>query len=163
MTKNATKIKKNKPVDAIDRRILNILAENARTKLTKISKEIGISVDSTKKRMDKLEKRGAITRYTIQIDTKEFGLDLGIHIYLKFTNLTKERFDAFISDMMKNPRVIDLMSVLGDYDMYVVMLAKDAQELEKMKLEIKEKFMDIIADWKEVLVTKLYKLEEYKF
>jgi len=56
-----------------------------------------------------------------------------------------------------------LMSVLGDYDVYIVLLAKDPNDLEKMKLELKQKFTDLIGDWKEVLVTKIYKLEEYKF
>ena len=65
--------------------------------------------------------------------------------------------------MKKNPRVIDLMAMLGDYDIYIVMLAKNTSELDKMKLEIKQKFTDLIGDWKEVLVTKLYKLEEYRF
>ena len=65
--------------------------------------------------------------------------------------------------MKKNPRVIDLMSVLGDYDIYIVMLAKDTSELDKMKLELKQKFTEIIGDLKEVLVTEIYKLEEYRF
>lgn len=90
-------------------------------------------------------------------------MPLGVHIYLKLKNLTKERHEQFIADMKKNSRCIDLMSVLGDYDMYIVLLAKDAPDLDRMKLEIKQKFADIIADWKEVLVTELYKLEEYRF
>jgi hypothetical protein len=65
--------------------------------------------------------------------------------------------------MKKNPRVIDLMSVLGDYDLYIVLIAKDTLELDRMKREIKEKFADLIGDWKEVLVTEVYKLEEYRF
>ena len=52
------------------------------------------------------------------------------------------------------------MSVLGDYDVYIVLLAKDPNDLEKMKLELKQKFTDLIGDWQEVLVTKIYKLEE---
>ena len=53
--------------------------------------------------------------------------------------------------------------VLGDYDIYVVLLGKNPQDLDRMKLEIKQKFDDLIGDWKEVLVTKIYKLEEYRF
>ncbi len=51
----------------------------------------------------------------------------------------------------------------GDYDLYIVILAADTEDLEKRKNEIRQVFSDIIGDWKEVLVTKLYKLEEYKF
>lgn len=150
-------------LDAIDRTILNILAENARTKLTVIAKHVQLSVDSTKKRIEKLEKDGVIAKYTIQLNPDKYGLNLGVHIYLKLMNVTKERYDAFINIMRKNPRVIDLMSMLGDYDIYLVILAENTAELDKMKIEIKQKFSDIIDDWKEVLVTNIYKLEEYRF
>ena len=53
------------------------------------------------------------------------------------------------------------MSMLGDYDIYIVIVAKNTAEMDKM--EMKQRFSDIIADWKEVLVTEIYKLEEYRF
>jgi DNA-binding Lrp family transcriptional regulator len=149
-------------LDEIDRRILNILAENSRTKLTQMAKKVQLSIDSTKKRLEKLE-RDVIKKYTIQINDTKIGLNLAIHIYVKLKNVTKERYNEFIDEMKKNPRVIDLMSMLGDYDIYIVILAKNTVELDKMKIEIKQKFSDIIDDWKEVLVTEIYKLEEYRF
>jgi len=149
-------------LDLIDRKILNILAENSRTKLTKIAKEVQLSVDSVKKRLTKLEKN-VITKYTIQVDDRKLGNNFAVHIYVKLTHLTKELYDEFIAYLKKKSKVIDLMSMLGDYDVYIVMVAKDTIELDKMKLEIKQKFSGIIADWKEVLVTEIFKLEEYKF
>lgn len=150
-------------LDAIDRQILNILSENAREKLTAMARKVQLSVDSTKKRMQKLEKDGVITGYTIQVNPNRYGLPLAVHIYVKLKNITKERLDAFFGDMKKNARVIDLMSVLGDYDVYIVILAKNTEEMDAIKTEIKQKFTDIIDDWKEVLVTRIYKLEEYRF
>jgi Lrp/AsnC family leucine-responsive transcriptional regulator len=150
-------------LDDKDRQILNILARNSREKLVKIAKEIGLSVDSTKKRVEKLEKDGVIRHYTIQPDIGRIGLPIATHIYLKLKPSTRQRYEEFIAAMKKNPRVIDLMSVLGDYDLYIVLIAKDTLELDRMKREIKEKFADLIGDWKEVLVTEVYKLEEYRF
>lgn len=154
---------KIRQLDEKDRRILNILSENARTKLTVIARHVQLSIDSTKKRVQKLEKDGIIAKYTIQPNPDKYGLTLGIHIYIKLMNVTKERYEEFINTMRRNPRIIDLMAMLGDYDIYIVLLAKDTIELDKMKIEIKQKFSDIIADWKEVLVTQIYKLEEYRF
>ena len=150
-------------LDEIDRRILNILSENARTKLTAIARKINLSVDSTKKRVEKLEKDGVIVKYTIQPDAHRIGLSLGVHIYMKLKNVKQERYDEFIEQMKKNPRVIDLLGMMGDYDVYIVILSKNSHVYEKTKIEIKQKFSDIIGDWKEVIVANLYKLEEYKF
>ncbi|MFA4819788.1 MAG: Lrp/AsnC family transcriptional regulator [Candidatus Aenigmatarchaeota archaeon] len=155
------KVGKIRPLDEIDRRILNILTDNARTKLTVIAKTVQLSVDSTKKRIQKLEKNGVILKYTIHSEDPE--VHLGVHIYVKIKNMTVERYAEFIEYMKKNTRCIDMMSVLGDYDIYIVLLGRDPQDLDRMKLEIKQKFTDLIGDWKEVLVTKIYKLEEYKF
>ena len=161
--KNKEKNEEIRHLDEIDRRILNILAQNSRSKLTKIAKEIQLSVDSTKKRIEKLEKDGVIKKYTIQINDARIGYNFGVHIYAKLKNVTKERYEEFISYMQKNPRVINLMSMLGDYDIYIVIVAKNTAEMDKMKLELMQKFTDLIGDWKEVLVTKIYKLEEYRF
>lgn len=160
-SKNATKTKEIRLLDEIDRRILNILTENARTKLTVIAKNVQLSVDSVKKRMKRMEKDNIITKYIVRAEDPE--LHLGVHIYIKIRNMSRERYDEFIDYMKKNPRCIDLMGMIGDYDLYVVLVGKNQQDLDRMKLEIREKFNDFIGDWKEVLVSRIYKLEEYKF
>lgn len=171
MKQNSNEIIKNegaklqnlRELDRIDRDILNILSQNARSKLTQISKKIGLSVDSVKKRIMKLERDGVITGYTIQVAPYRIGLPLGVHIYVKFRDFNQQRFDEMIKYLQASPRVIDLMSMAGDYDLYIVILAADTEDLDKKKNEIRQKFSDLIGDWKEVLVTKLYKLEEYRF
>ena len=161
--KTNEKTEEIRQLDEVDRQILNILAQNSRSKLTKIAKEIQLSVDSTKKRIDKLEKDGVIKKYTIQINDSRVGYNFGVHVYVKLTNVTKEKYEDFIHYMKKNSRVINLMSMLGDYDIYIVIVAKNTTEMDRMKMEMKQRFSDIIADWKEVLVTEIYKLEEYRF
>ncbi len=150
-------------LDRIDRDILNMLSKNARAKLTQIAKRIGLSVDATKKRILKLERDGVIAQYTIQVNPRIIGLPLAIHIYLQLRNFSQKRFDEFMDYLRGNPRVIDVMSVAGDYDLYIVFLAADPDDLDKRKNEIKQRFSDMIGDWKEVIVTKVYMLEEYKF
>ncbi len=142
---------------------MNILSENAREKLTAIAKKVNLSVDSTKKRVEKLERDGVITKYTIQVNPDRYGLPLAVHVYLKLKDVTKESYGALVAEMMKNQRVIDLMGMLGDYDLYIVFLAKNTQEMECIKIELRQKFGGIIGEWKEVIVSRLYKLEEYRF
>ncbi len=150
-------------VDAIDRKILNILAGNARTKLTVIARQIGLSIDSTKKRIEKLEKNKIILKYTIQAHMGKLGTGLAVHVYVKLKDLTKEKYENLIKDLSNDYRVVDLVSMLGDYDLFIVLLGRDTIEMDEMKMEIRQKFGSLIGEWKEVVVSKLYKLEEYKF
>ena len=55
-------------MDSIDEKILTILKQNARTKVTHIAKEVHLSEPSTLERIRKLESTGVIKQYTTVID-----------------------------------------------------------------------------------------------
>jgi hypothetical protein len=50
---------------------------------------------------------------------------------------------------------------MGDYDFTLVLIAKDGNELEKISTEIRQKFKDLIDEWRSNLVLKAHKFEEY--
>ncbi len=54
-------------MDEYDLKILNILRENARTSLSEIAKMVGLSRQTVKSRIEKLEKEGVIRKYTIEV------------------------------------------------------------------------------------------------
>lgn len=154
---------KDTKIDEKDRKILEILSKNSRTTLKEIGKKVGLSIDSTKARIDKMKASGIITGFTIQVDIEKLGLPLGAHIYIKLKNITDENLDEFITYLKNYDRVIDLMSVLGDYDIFTVILAKDTVELNQIKTKIRKRFTDIIESWNEVLVTEVHKFEQYSY
>jgi len=162
-SKNVIKQEKVSILDEKDIKILNMLSENSREKLKAMARKIGLSIDATKSRLEKLKKNGIITKFTIQVDAIKTGTPLGVHVFIKFGRMEKERVDEFVSYLMANSRVIDVFSALGDYDFSIVFLAKDTIEADEIKTEIRQKFSDLIADWKDMVVAKIYKLEEYKF
>lgn len=154
--------RKLRELDDIDRQILNILSKNARSKLTKIAHDIRLSVDSTKKRLVRLE-RDVIRKYTIQIDDEYLGYKMGVHVYVKLKDVAKDVYKQFIDEMTMNPRVINLVAMLGSYDIYLVFVSKGPREMDEMKLDVRQRFGSIIGEWNEVVVSKIYKLEEYRF
>jgi Lrp/AsnC family transcriptional regulator, leucine-responsive regulatory protein len=160
--KLSQKLKKIQKFDQKDRQIMNILMLNSRATLKSIGKQIGLSIDATKSRLDKL-KKSAIDRFTLSPLPQAFGLNLGVHVYIKLNNVDNSKLENFISKMKTKSRVINLMSMMGDYDIYIVLLAKNSIEYNKMKNEIRNEFKDIISEWKEVIVGEIHKLEIYKF
>jgi len=156
-------LQKLREIDDTDRQILTILSKNARTKLTTIARQIGMSVDSTKKRMQKLEQDRIIFKYTISVDPDKLGFPLGVHVYVKLKDIVKEKYDALIDELNKNKRVIVLMSMLGEYDLFIVFLAKNMLDMDDIKKEIRQKFSSIIGEWVEAVVSRIYQLEEYRF
>ncbi|MFC5743717.1 Lrp/AsnC family transcriptional regulator [Dyella tabacisoli] len=60
-------------IDEIDRSILEFLARNARMSLKELAAEIRLSSPSTSERLRRLEERGVIRAYTLDIEPRLLG------------------------------------------------------------------------------------------
>ena len=63
-------------IDDIDRKILNILQENARTSNADIARQVGMAPSAILERVRKLERRGVIQGYTARVNPQALGLGL---------------------------------------------------------------------------------------
>lgn len=163
LVKNITKTKKVSLVDDIDRKILNILSENSRRKLLDIAGVIGLSVPSTKARIDRLVAEKVITKFSIHVDTEKTGLPISVHVRVKLNKLTDARQNEFIAYLKKNKNIIDIFSIMGQYDLLLVVLGESSTEINKALFKLRHEFTDIISDWETTYVMELYKLEEYRY
>ena len=75
--------------------------------------------------------------------------------------MSQKALDEFVDYLKKHSRCIELLSIMGDYDFTLVLIAKDGNELEKISTEIRQKFKDLIDEWRSNIVLKAHKFEEY--
>ena len=66
----------NEPLDAIDQRIVEALASNARMPVKELAEAAGLSSPSVAERMRRLEERGVIKAFTIDVDAEALGYSL---------------------------------------------------------------------------------------
>ncbi len=149
-------------LDAKNKKLLGLLQENSRESLTVIAKALNLSIDSTHKRLKKLLNSGIIS-LGIYPDPKKLGYELIANIQIKLNNISEEEMNKFISFLKAHPRVIELISILGDYDLTCVLIAKNTEDLEEISRSIRQKFKTIINDWHTVINLKVHKFEEYNF
>ena len=114
-------------VDDIDRKILKILQENARTSLKTIAEKKFFSSPAVSARIEKMEKDGIISGYHALIDP----IRLGYHI-LAFINLNvhpddKPKFYEFASNV---PNVLECNCVTGEYSMLMKVAFQSTMELD---------------------------------
>jgi DNA-binding Lrp family transcriptional regulator len=147
----------------IDYKIVNLLMKDSRMTLKDISKEVGLSIDAVKDHIEKMKKAGAIDKFTIHINPEVFGLPLSSQVYIKFKNISEKMLKEFVEYLKADQQIITLISILGSFDLFVVIMAKSPAELEKKKNKIREEFKEIIDNWDEIIASKIYKLEEYRF
>ena len=151
---------KSRILDKKDRDILMILQTNSRETLTNIAKKVKLSIDSVNNRIKEMQRKG-IFDFSIFIEPRSIGYPLIADIKIKLKNITEKDRSNFIAYLREHPQVIELLSVLGDFDLTCVLIAKDTSELEKLSTEIREKYSPLIADWKGILVLKSHKFEQY--
>jgi DNA-binding Lrp family transcriptional regulator len=63
----------SRPLDAIDRRILALLQENAKFTFAQVGTDVGLSSTAVKRRVDRLQRDGVIAGYGARIDPRAFG------------------------------------------------------------------------------------------
>jgi len=147
-------------LDEKDKKILMILQENGRTALTEIAKKVNLSIDSVHKRMKEMQRKGLFYA-GIFIEPRKIGFPLVADVKIKLRNITETQKQNFIKHLIDHPRVIDLLSIMGDYDLTCVFIAKDTNELDEVSTQIRQKYSDMIADWKAMLILKTHKFEYY--
>lgn len=149
-----------KKVDEKDCLILNLLQKDCRMSLTNISKEVGLSIDSTKKRIKKMiEER--IFYPKIQLRPRNFGFTNITDIRIKLHNSTIEEVERFIEFLKEHPRVAEILSLSGEWDLSIVILTRDAYDLGSITKEIRSRFSNIISSWSESLTVCAHKFEDY--
>lgn len=147
-------------IDEKDGIILDILQKNCRTPLVQIARKVGLSVDSVKKRMNKMV-NGYVYYPRIQLRPRNFGFPNVAEIRMKVHYNDEKELLAFIESLKKNHRVVEIFSIAGDYDLFIVVVAKDAIDLGRVMDGIRNRFGKIITAWSVSLTIKCYKFEEY--
>jgi len=63
-------------LDELDRKLLEILVKDSRTSLKELAAQVGLSSPSVSERLRRLEERGVIRAFTIEIDPQALGFTL---------------------------------------------------------------------------------------
>jgi Lrp/AsnC family leucine-responsive transcriptional regulator len=147
-------------LDRKDATILNLLQKNCRMPITKIAREVSLSPDSVKKRMDKMLK-GDIYHPQIQLRPRNFGFSNIVDIKIKVAFESQKELDDFINYLRSHPRVPEIFSIAGEYDFSIVVISRDAIDLGDVVKEIRNRFGKMITDWNVSLTMKCHKFEKY--
>src|SRR5882672_1505964 len=120
-------------LDRYDRRILEVLQEEARISNQELAERIGLSPSPCLRRVKALEEGGVLTAYRALVDGRKLGLTLMALIYISMDRHTPERFANFEAKVKELPEVLECLLVTGqdaDYQLKVIVRDMDAyQEL----------------------------------
>lgn len=115
-------------MDALDRRILDLLGINARESYGTIGTRVGLSASAVKRRVDRLIADGVIQRFTTQVNPDIDGsvTEAYVELFCRGTVSPDELFRM----LAEVPEVIEAGTVTGSADAIVRIRARDIPGLE---------------------------------
>ncbi len=138
-----------KSVDDNDVRILNILQVDATRSLESIASEVGLSLNTCWRRVQRLEADGIIERRVALIDNEKVGLPLTVFVAVRTDDHSKdwaERFDKAVKSM---PEIVEFYRLAGDVDYILKLVVGSVADYDHayQRLIAKIKLSDVSASF----------------
>lgn len=125
----------NTALDAIDRRILRCLQENARLSNAELAQKVGLSVSPVWRRVRALEKTGVITGYQALVDAGAVGLPVNVFVHVSLEKQVEPALEAFEAAVRRRPEVMECYLMTGDADYLLRVVVPDLAEYERFLMD----------------------------
>ncbi len=117
-------------IDEIDRQILSILMQDAKTPYTDIAKRIHVSGGTVHVRMKKLEEMGIVEGSNLVVNYAKLGYDITafLGVYLEKSSM----YDDVSAAMKEIPEIVAAHYTTGLYSIFVKIVCKDTNHLKEV-------------------------------
>ncbi len=122
-------------MNSIDKKILELLQENARMPLKQIAKEVFLSSPAVSARIAKLESEGLIRHYTTIVDPYQLGYHIKAFVSLEISPAQKAEVYPYLRS---HPNVLECDCVTGNYSLFIKVMFKSTMDLDKFIGEIQK-------------------------
>lgn len=120
-------------LDKIDKKIIELLTENARMSYVDIAKEVGISRIAVKSRIDALEEKKIIEQYTIIVNPLKINNSVSSYLELE---ITAQHILEVIDILEKNDIVTKIYQLTGKNKLHVHTVASSQEEMDLFLKEV---------------------------
>ena len=103
-------------MDAIDRKILAVLQEDASLSVAEIGNRVGLSSTPCWKRIQRLEAEGVIQKRVAIIDQDKLGLGVTVFVSVETEDHSGEWLTGFAKLVGAMPEVLEFYRMAGDVD-----------------------------------------------
>lgn len=117
----------NFQLDDLDRKVLNLLIENASIPYSDIAKQFDVSPGTIHIRMKKLEEAGVVQGSNLDVNYAKIGYDisafLGVHL------VKGSEYEEVIRELEKIPEVTEAYFTTGPYSIFVKIICQNTKHL----------------------------------
>ena len=121
----------NITLDAIDRRILENLQDDARMRNVVLAGKVGLSPSPCLRRVGNLEQTGVIRGYATLLDAEAVGLPVSIFVSVTLEKQVERALKIFEKHIRARPEVMECYLMTGDADYLLRVVTADLAAYEK--------------------------------
>ena len=114
-------------LDKLDKKILCLIAEDARIPFLEVARECKVSGAAIHQRIQKLTNLGVLKGSQFIIDPEKIGFETCAYLGLNLKN--PENFDEVVESLKKIPEIVECHYTTGEYDLFIKVYAHNNHHL----------------------------------
>ena len=112
-------------MDAIDRKILAVMQDDASLSVAEIGTRVGLSSTPCWKRIQRLESEGVIRKRVALVDQAKVGLGITVFVSIETGDHSQEWLGKFAQTVAAMPEVMEFYRMAGDVDYMLRVVVPD--------------------------------------
>jgi Lrp/AsnC family transcriptional regulator len=125
-------VRRTATMDAIDRKILAVLQDDASLSVAEIGHRVGLSSTPCWKRIQKLEAEGVIQKRVAVVDQDKVGLGVTVFVSIETGDHSEEWLQHFADVVGAMPEVMEFYRMAGDVDYMLRVVVPDIQGWDRL-------------------------------
>ncbi|WP_273887235.1 Lrp/AsnC family transcriptional regulator [Rubrobacter naiadicus] len=143
-------------LDAIDKKILSVLQDNARIPNTELADAVSLTPAPCLRRVKRLEEMGLIDGYVTLLNHEAVGRNFHVFVEVTLQKQTREVIDRFEAEVKKLPEVLECYLITGDSDYLLRVAVEDMDAYQRFLMDHLTHIRDV-DDIKSVIAMKQVK------
>ncbi len=123
-------------LDSVDIHILAVLQEDARISNKDLAAAVGVAPSTCLDRVNRLRNNGVIRGYRLVVDSAKLGRPLEAMLFVRVQPHRRTLVAPFVTHVLAEPETRALYHLTGPDDFLVHVVAKDAQDLQRLVLDV---------------------------
>lgn len=111
----------NHNLDSLDKKILKLIAEDARIPFLEVARSCNVSGAAIHQRIQKLNNMGVLKSSQFIIDPEKIGYETCAYMGINLKH--PENFDKVVESLRQIPEVVECHYTTGDYDIFIKIYA----------------------------------------
>ena len=123
-------------LDKKDKLILSFLQEDSTLSVKEISEKIGLTFTPTYERIKNLEKQGVVEKYVAILNREKLGINIVVYCNIRLKEQSQKTLQEFEDYISKYDEVQEIISLSGEYDYMLKILASDINSYNNFTVNI---------------------------